>query len=77
MIHQSNKGRILKKLEKENFEPQVTENHDDVFKDFIQNGLEKFMEEAGLVPDNDVDNTQLTIKDLPVSLFIILLSIIL
>lgn len=61
------KGRILRKLEQEKFEPQITEHREDIFKDFIKNGLEKFMEEAGLVPDGSSNDgaTQFTLKDLP------------
>lgn len=60
-----NKGRIMRKLEKEKFELQFFENHDDVFKNFMEHGLKQFMEEAGLAEEEECERKRTTIKNLP------------
>lgn len=61
------RGAILKKLEKDNFEPQFVENHEHIFQEFLENGLKQFMEYGDNNELKGWDNNHLTLKDLPVS----------
>lgn len=60
------RGRIIEKLEKDNFEPCFVENREHVFQDFLKNELKNFIELDENLDDNEQENGLITIKDLPV-----------
>lgn len=71
------KGPILRKLESVQFKLHQIQNHKDILKDFLANDLGNFMKEVGLVAEDKEDNTpQITLKDLPVSIFYSLLFLL-
>lgn len=68
---QSDKGPIQQRLERAQFKPLHHNNHQDLLKDFLMRDLENFIAEIntgyGLDVPDDGENSQLTLKNLPVS----------
>lgn len=69
--HQADKGPIQRRLETVQFKPVHRNNHQDLLKDFLMRDLENFIAEIntgyGLDASDDSENSQLTLKNLPVS----------